>query len=248
LSIFVLILIGGALLLGIGPFGADGGDASPRSFLPLERQAQRVEERLAANPEDKEVLLTTTRKWIEAGNDRLSRRDRATQPIPSAVSEDFSIGLRAWNRYLKLTGGKAGADIAEMAGGTFFQLVEIGSTDPSEAEANAAGAARALQIAGAQRPNLYTLSNLAVYEYFNGEYAAGDRAAEGAAAGIRKSESKSVIEQLDEYRERGERFVREVKRGAEALRESGEEELPAPIKGYGSPAGLNQGQWPPELL
>jgi ribonuclease HI len=235
----LVLLIGGALLFSIGPFDTSDGGSSPRPRSALERQAERAEGQLATDHEDKKLLLAVMQAWIEAGNDRLSKVDTRTQPIPSAVSEDFGAGLRAWNHYLRQTGGKAGADIAELAGDTFFKLVEIGSTDPSEAEANAAGAARALRIAGKLRPTLYTLSNLAVYEYFDGEYAAGDRAAEGAAADIRKSESKSVIEQLDEYRERAERFNRRVKRGTETLRESDEAKLPVPIKGYGSPAGLN---------
>jgi hypothetical protein len=235
----LLLLVGGALLLSLGAF--DTSDSSSDSLPPSadERRAERVEAHSVAAPHDRKRLLATMRAWIEAGDDRLSRIDTRTQPIPSAVSEDLKAGLRAWNRYLRQTGGKAGADAAELAGYAFFQLVEIGSREPSEAEANAAGAARALRIAGRQRPTLFTLSNLAIHEYFNGEYAAGDRAARGAAADIKKSESKSVIEQLDEYRERAERFRGRLKRGAEELRESGEEELDAPIKGYGAPAGIN---------
>lgn len=159
--------------------------------------------------------------------------------MPVFTNESADGPLETWNRYLQQTDGEAGANIAELAGETFFKLVEIGTTNPSEAAANAAGAARALRIAGRQRPTLYTLSNLAVYEYFNGEYAAGDRAAMGAAEDIAKAQSKGVIAQLDEYRERSETFVRQVRRGARKLRESGEEELSSPIKGYGSPAGIN---------
>jgi hypothetical protein len=224
------------VLLGTGAF--DSGGSTPRPLSPLERKAQQVERRLARNPEDKQQLLATMQAWIEAGNNRLSATEYRTHPIPSAVSEDFKAGLRAWNRYLKQTGGEADAEIAELASGTFFQLVEIGSTDPGEAEANAAGAARAQRIAGKQQPTLYTLSNLATYQYFNGEYAAGDRSARGAAADVDKRPD-IVFEQLDAYRERAEKFRRRLKRGAEELRESGEEELETPIKGYGSAAGIN---------
>ena len=243
----VVILIGGALLLGLGPFGGDGR-GSQRVPTHAERQAERQEAHLAKSPEDEQALLAVTRAWIEAGDTKLNETDTTTQPVPSAVAKDFRAGIRAWNRYLRQTGGKAGADIAELAGATFFSLVEIGSSDPGEAEANAAGAVRALRIAGRQRPTLYTLSNLAAYEYFDGENAAGDRAARRAAAGTTKAEARGVIEQLDEYRERGEAFVRQVKAGKEKLRESGEEELSAPIKGYGSRAGINGGKWPAEFL
>lgn len=235
----IVILIVGALLLGLGPFASANGGSHDRVLTFAEKQAERQEAKLARSPEDERMLLAVTRAWVEAGNAQLNDGNIKAQPNLDAVAEDFRAGLRAWNRYLQQTGGKAGADLAELAGATFFSLVEIGSTDPSEAEANAAGAVRALRIAGKQRPTLYTLSNLAVYEYFNGENAAGDRAAQGAAADTTKAQAKGVIEQLDEYRERGEKFVRRVERGTKTLEESGAEELETPIKGYGSPAGIN---------
>lgn len=227
------------MLLGVTVFDPTSGGSSRRPASPLEKQAEELEGQLVESPDDRRLLQATTKVWIGAGNDRLNRVDTRTQPIPSAVRRDFRTGLRAWNRYLRETKGKAGADLAEQAGDTFFKLVEIGSTDPGVAKANAVGAARALRIAGRHRPTLYTLSNLAIYEYFNGRYAAGNRAGAGAAAAGSRAEAKVVWDQLDEYRERGEKFVGRLRRGMRALAESGQDELRTPIKGYGSPAGIN---------
>ena len=235
--------------MGVGPFAtADStgqGGANHRVPTLFEKRAAKLEGRLAERPEDKRLLLAVMRAWMAAGSDQVSEVRFSGKPFPSAVSEDFESGLRAWNRYLQRTGGKASVEIAEQAGGAFFDLVEIGSEDPAQATANAAGAVRALRIACRQKGELFNLSNLAIYEYFNGEMAAGDKTAGEAAASVAHQKGEGaitpaeVIEQLDEYKARGEKFVQRVKRGTRALEESGEEELEAPIKGYGSPAGIN---------
>lgn len=230
------------LLLTSGSADSGGRNSSHRAASPFEKHLEQIEKRLAKSPDDKKALLALMRIWIKAGNNRLGKvANTATEPIPSAVSEDFRAGLRAWNRYLK-AGGEANVNSAEVASGTYFQLVEIGSRNLAEVESNAAGAARAQRIAGQLRPNLFTLSNVAVYDYFNGEFAAGDKAAKGAAADVTPKEAKGVEVELDEYRERGEKFTKRVRRAAELLRESGQEQLPTPLKGYGSPAGINGGE------
>lgn len=205
---------------------------------PLEEKAERVERQLQRQPRSKKLLLAAFSAWAAAGNDRLSQRQ--TVAVPSAVAEDLRASVHAWNRYLRLTGGKADPGVAEAAAGIFFQLVEIGSVNLKEIESNTAGAARAGRIAGAQRPTLYTLSNVATYEYFNGDFAAGDRAAAGAEADLEDKALAGLVEkQLDEYRERGVRFRRRLERAAQVQRESGERRLRASVKGFGSPAGIN---------
>ena len=239
----ILAVVGGAALLSVGPFDGDDTGPSRPPATPLEKKAERVEQQSNKSPRDEELLLLTARRWIEAGNDRLNKIEFRQNPIPSVVPDDLKRGLEAWRKYLAATGGESPAHMAELAGYTYFQLVEIGSTDPAEAEANAAGAARALRIAAKKKHTLSTLSLLAINEYFNGGLAAGDRAARTAAATVKGGrdaiESRDVLEQLNEYKERGEKFVARVKKGFETLEESGEEELETPIKGYGAPAGIN---------
>lgn len=239
-GVLLLLLAAVAIsLLSLTAFDPTSGGSSRRLTSPLERRAEKLEGQLAESPGARRLLRATTKAWIGAGNDRLGRADTRTKPIPSAVGRDFRSGLRAWNRYLRETRGEAGADLAELAGDTFFKLVEIGSTNPEVAKANAAGAARALRIAGRHRPTLYTLSNLAIYEYFIGRYPAGNRAGAEAAAAGNRADAKVVWEQLAEYRERAEEFIGTVRSGEAALARSGKDELAAPIKGYGSPAGIN---------
>lgn len=233
------VLIGAALVFVIAQ-GSDDQAARERVTSLQEKRAVRVEARLARHPTDKGRLLGTMEAWIQAGSEQLKGIDaRAGQPVPSVVTEDYEAGLRAWERYLTQAGASTDTDAASMAAGTFYQLVEIGSADPERAMANAAGAVRAMAIVVKHDPNLLTLSNLALYRYFNGEYAAGDMAGRRAALDVPKSNRRSVLVQLAEQQERGEKFVARVQQGARELRETGKEELAEPIKGYGTPAGIN---------
>lgn len=241
--ILALLLMG--MLIWVIATGSDDEGAGQRPTSSGERRAVRIEKRLREQLDDEELLLRTMNSWIAAGSARIAKLDSFEKPldVPAAAREDYEAGLRAWGRYLKKTNGAAGRDVAELAGVILFRLVEIGSRDPAEAATNAADAVRAQEIVCKQDPSLYTLSDLAVYRYFNGEYAAGDRAAREAAASAAREEAsikpRGVIDQLNEYRERGEKFVARVRRGFETLEETGEEELDYTIKGYGAPAGLN---------
>lgn len=243
-----MLLVGAAFLLLIA--GRDGsGDAGSekRPTTRLERQAERVERRLLANPNDPRLLLATMRGWIEAGNDILYEVDFDTQPIPAAASEDYRDGLRAWDRYLKLTGeGRVGPEVAEHAGDTYFRLVEIGSMDLGELEADAAKAARALLIAGRYKRTTFTLSNAAIYAWFAGQFAAGDRAARGAIADAGPDSAGAVRTSLETSRERAVFFRGQLKRAAEKLEESGEELLDEPLRGYLASVGINQEDPTPE--
>jgi hypothetical protein len=237
-----LALVIGAALVWVIAAGSEDSQPTERVTSPQEKKAVRLEKQAAEHPNDEGLQLNTMKAWIRAGADRLEAINTRTDPIPPAVVEDYKSGLRAWNDYLQLTDGEASRDSAETVAVAYFQLVEIGSRDPSEATANAAGAVRAEKIVCKHDAVLYTLSNLAIYHYFNGEYPAGDKAAKEAAADIKAGDAikpREVIEELNEYKELGEKFVGRVKQGSETLEETGEEELETPIKGYGSPAGIN---------
>jgi len=236
----VVLLIAGALVWVIAG-GSDGPQAAKQRATSIqERRAVRIERRFAKDPADTALLATGMKAWIGAGSERFERLNVFSKPIqvPDAVVEDYESGLSAWNEYLRQTGGEANAYLSGLVAAVFFQLVEIGSTDPAVATANAAGAVRAERILSKHVPSSHSLSELAIYQYFNGETAAGDETAKRA---LKASGSvRDVIqESIEGSKERGEKFAARVKRGFETLEETGDEELDHPIKGYGSAAGIN---------
>jgi hypothetical protein len=177
--------------------------------------------------------------WIAAGNESIDKAHLGSQPLPFTVQRDFHFGLRVWRRYLRQTGGEADAKIAEAAASSAFRLMELGSTGLGEIEAEAAEAARSGRIAGRHQPTLLTLSNVAIYEYFNGEFAAGDRTARRAAATVPPATRKEVLADLNESREFAEFFRGQLERAADELRRTGAEALPEPLKAFANAADLN---------
>lgn len=240
-----LFAAGVILILGLVLPG-DDPRADPRPLSPLERKAKRMEERLASAPNDRKLQAATFEAWVEAGGTRLVGIGIG-EKIPAAVPEDFEAGLRIWDRYWEQfdakadVDSKADLDMIELAGEVSMELAEIGSSDPRKIEADVARAADTLQIAGKHRPTLYTLSNVAVFAYFNGEFPRGNVAGREAASGFKKkARRKIVMEQLDYYRGNAEVFRRLLKQTNAELRESGDELLEKPLKVYTGRTGLNK--------
>jgi hypothetical protein len=239
------ILMGASLLLVVGPvnIGALLGTQSSSSSAAqvFDEQAERIERRLARNPTDEAELLALTRARINAGNAQVEVTEGGeTQTVPASAREDFEAGLQAWNRYLKQAGGEPSAPVAQLIAGSFFRLAES-STSLRQAEADIAKATAAQEVAAEQRPNLGSLSTLAIYQYFNGEFAAADKTAKQAAAKApSKAEAKSVENQLTEFRKRGKQLQKQKKQLAKAEREAGAGNQGGtnPFGGFGgAPAG-----------
>jgi hypothetical protein len=239
-----VFLVGVALALVVVALDGDDQGSADLPKSALEKRAERIEARLGKDTTNEHSLIAITNAWISAGNDRLFKLNTQYEPIPGRVVEDFQTGLRAWNRYLKQTGGKAGAEFAELVASTYFGLVEIGSRNLEELKADAAGAVRAERVAGEGRqPGAITHSDLAIYEYYNGEFAAGDKTMKALAVDLSyEIHSNPHARLLLGYRERAEKLARREKRAAEMLRESGEEQLPFRLKGYGTQGSINGGE------
>lgn len=236
------LLMGASLFLVVGPvnIGSLLGNSSSGSGAAkvLDEQAERIEKRLAKSPDDGQLLLALTRARISAGNAGVEVTSETEAPIVSAEAhDDFEAASDAWSRYLKQAGDEPNATAAQLVGATFLRLAES-STSVSEAVENVAKATQAQQIAAEQRPSLNSLSTLAIYRYFNGEYAAGDKAAKQAAAkATSKAEATSIEKQLAEYSKRSKAFANQKKELSKVQSEAGKETLQNPFGGLGGAPG-----------
>jgi hypothetical protein len=234
------LLMGASLFLVVGPFnlaeltgGSSGGNASE----VFEDQIERIEGRLAKNPQDEQLLLTLTRAQINSGNAKVEPVAAGEVPtMDAAARADFRAAEESWNRYLKLAGDEPSASGAQIVATTFFRAAES-SASVNEAVENVAIATRAQRIAAEVQPSINTLSTLAIYEYFNGEYAAGDKSVKQAAgeAGS-KAEAKSVEKQLVEYRKNSKAFAQQKKELAKVQSQVNKEQLQNPL-GFGGAGG-----------
>ena len=235
------LLMGASLFLVVGPVNIGsllGNQTSTSSAASvLHEQSERIERRLAKDPTDETLLLALTRARIAAANAQIEPVAAGEAPtVPTAAHEDFEAALQSWNRYLKQAGGEPNASAAQLVAGSFFRLAESGSRSLEELQSNLANAAKAQRIAAEGQPTLGSLSSLAIYEYFNGNLAAGDKAAKQAAAKApAKAEAKSVEKQLAEFRKRAKKFNQGIEKAAKLEKKSGKENLQNPLESLAGP-------------
>jgi hypothetical protein len=226
------LLMGASLFLVVGPFNLaelTGGSSGGSANEVFEEQAERIEGRLAKNPQDEALLLALTRAHLNAGSAQIEASAEGPPTLSTEGRKDFAAALEAWNRYLKQAGDEPSPTAAQLVGLSLFRLAETSLTVP-EAVESVAAATKAQRIAAEQRPNINSLSTLGIYEYFNGEYAAGDKTARRAeAAAASKAEAKAVKKQLAQYRESSKAFTKQAEEAAKVQGEAGKEALQSPF-------------------
>jgi hypothetical protein len=228
------LLMGASLFLVVGPFNlgelaGDGGSSSAGEVL--EERAERIEARLKATPEDEDMLLSLTRARINAGNALVETDPQTGRPVttPEARAQ-LELGLKAWRRYLEQV-NEPNPSLASLVAGTYFGLAENSSTF-QEINENVEGAADAQEIAAKARPNPGAYSTLAIYRYYGGEFAAGDRASQEAQDLIRfKAEKKAVARQIAPYRKRAQQYRKQVREFEKTQQGQGKEAFESALGG-----------------
>jgi hypothetical protein len=235
------LLMGASLFLVVGPFNLAsilGNSSSTTSSAAkvLHEQAERIEGRLVKSPDDEQLLLALTRARINAGNAQIEQEFASETPtVTPEAKKDFVAASESWGRYLKVAAEPSPTG-AQLVASTYFRQAE-GSATVKEAQENVTQAAKAQRIAAEQHPNLGSLSTLAIYEYYAGNFAAGDKATKQAAAEAgSKAEAKGIEKQLAEFRKRGEAFAKQKKETAKLESEASKKSLENPFGGFGAGA------------
>lgn len=239
------LLMGASLFLVVGPFNIGnllGTNDATSAAKVLNEQAERTERKLQKDPTDEALLISLTRTRIAAGNalTEVNPETGATFPTPEGRQE-LALAVEAWNQYLKQT-KEPNPSAALLVAGTYFGLAET-SGSLEETEENVKGAAATQRIAAEARPTINSLSTLAIYEYYTGNFAAGDEAAKKAEAKApSKSEAKEIEKQMAEYRKRGQAFATQKKEIAKQLKKTGKEALQNPLGGLSGSTGSSLGE------
>jgi hypothetical protein len=233
------VLMGASLFLVVGPFSIGnliGNSSSTNAAKILQEQAQRIETKLRREPEDEALLLALARARISAGN-ALAETNSETglSEVTAEGRFEYARAVEAWNRYLKQTSSPS-ASGAQLVAGTYFRLAE-NSRSLEEAETNVEKAAKTQHIVAEAIPSVGSLTTLAIYEYYDNDFAAGDKATAQAEAKASKGEAKEIKKQLAAYRLQGKRFEEQKKKIAKEEAKSGKESLQNPLGGLGGSAG-----------
>ncbi len=221
------LLMGASLFLVVGPFNLGealntGGAKSATEAL--EDQAERIEGRLRKEPGNENLLLSLSRSRINAGN-TLTETDPETG-LPETTPEakiHFEKAVESWERYVEKA-GEPNPGAASLVAGTYFQLAETAET-VVETEDYVSGAAQAQEMAAKARPSVGALSTLAIYAYYDGNFALGDKASARVEKLLPRDQAKSAKQQLATFRKRGKAYNKEVRRILASGRGQGKEQF-----------------------
>lgn len=234
------LLMGASLFLVVGPFNVASLIGNTESTSPGEvaqEQVERLETRLLREPDNETLLVTLTRAHLTAANafSEQGATTGATILLPEGHNE-LEAAVQTWNRYLKLT-DSPNPQVASLMARGYAGLAET-SGELSESQEYIKKAAETQQVAAAGQPTVNTLTTLALYQYFAGDFAAADAAASKAEATAPKSQRKEIKKQTAEFRQRGKEFAKQKKEFAKTESEQGKEALKNPFGELGSSGGL----------
>lgn len=237
------LLMGTSLFLVVGPvnLGELLGNSSTTSnnTAIFDEEAERVEHRLKAHPEDAGILLSLTRARINAGRAASELEPTTGQAVVTAKArEEFEQATAAWARYLKQTGKQASPSMAVLVAGTAFSLAQNATSYP-EAFEHLRAAAEAQRLAAEARPSVGLYTTLAAYEFLRGNDAAGAEAGNRAMSLARTgNEKKAISKQLKAYRKQGKQVQKAKKEAAKAEKGKGKESLENPLGGLGGSSSV----------
>jgi hypothetical protein len=215
------VLMGASLFLVVGPLNVgelfNSNSGSSEAAKPFEEQAERLEAKLRKEPEDEQLLLALARAQVSAGNSTLSL-EPTEDDLVKAVQQ-YQQASSTWSEYLKTT-KEPNAGTAQLMAPALVTLAER-SRSIAEAQRNVKAATEAQQIVAKQRPTLNSLSTLALYTYFTGDFAAAEKAqAEAKKKTQAKFEAEQLEKSLKEVKERAEKFQQEVKKATKLEKEA----------------------------
>jgi hypothetical protein len=238
------LLMGASLFLVVGPFNLGnlvGNGSTTDAAKVLQEQAQKTEEKLVQEPENEDLMVALTRSRLSAANSLTEVNPETGEPLYTPEGrQELQRGIDAWNAYLKQT-KEPKASVALLVSQGYFGLAQ---TSPSFEEAieNVNGAAKTQRIAAEAQPTINSLTTLAIYEYYAGDFAAGDKAVkEAEAKAASKAEAKEIGKQMAGARKNGEALETQKKQIEKEEKKRGKERLENPLGGLsGSSGGLGE--------
>lgn len=209
------VLMGLSLLLIAGPlpFGDIFGneDATELAQDQNEERVERIEAKLAKDPNDATLLLNLTRAHTTAASSLVDEVAEGQLVLTPEARQEYEAAASSWDEYVQAT-DKPNSGTAQQMSNTFLQLAET-AIDLESAERNIVAAAEAQQIVAEQRPSIGAFGTLAIYTLFTGDDAAAKEANEEAKKfATSKFEREQLDTQFEETEKRAKEFQKELAR------------------------------------
>lgn len=217
--------------IGVGS-GQGGGTSSNPQF---EQQIEDAEERLEADPENRNALLEIAQVRVQAGQQELDQDDQGNPVMTDDAREEFEAATDAWQRYLELKPKRPDSSAANLLTVAYQSLIGEqlsgqSGVDPQRLQANLDGSVETAKVVADENPDAGLL-NLAFSAYLAGDERLGDRTTEKALKRTQQNQRGAVRQQLEQAKQQGKQIQRAIRQSA-----PGEEELVDPLGGAGGAA------------
>lgn len=209
------VLMGLSLLLIAGPlpfgdiFGSE--DATELAEKQSEERIERIEVKLAKDPEDPSLLLNLTKAHLSAAANLTEEVGPEQLALTPESRQEYEQAASSWDEYLEAT-DEPSVGTAQQMSNTFLQLAET-ATNLVDSERNIQAAADAQRIVAERSPSIGALGTLAIYTNFTFDYDAAKRYNEEAKKfATSKFEREQLDNQFEETEKRAQKYEKELRR------------------------------------
>jgi hypothetical protein len=235
-----LFLVTGAININ-SIFGNNSSGESAASSL--EKQAERIEAKLAKEPGDEDLMANLTRTRINVANAMITN-GVSSQDEVEQVKQQLAFASEDWSNYVAAV-DEPSAGLAVQVSPALFQLAEL-STNSEQALENVKAATEAEEVVARSRNDLNSWSTLALYALFAQNYKLAEEA-KGKAVKLAgtKFERENFENKYEEVEKNAKEFGKQLKiekasKSANKSSSAGGESAPNPLEGLGGGA-LNSG-------
>ena len=229
---------------GLNPFNSGSSVVSQDAADLSKERAERLEQKIAAQPEAVGLRAVLIRERILAGNSLVEVNDQQ-QVVGAEATEQYQIAAEEWEQYVKETGGKPDRGVAQLVAGTLFTLAQ-GST-VAQFEGNMRDAARAQSFVAEDGlrefetedgpPPTGLFVTLATYEYYAQNFGAAEKARQKALkiAGD-EANRKEVNRTLDQIEEDARKVGKQIEQAKKQARKNKGQSVEQPFGNLGTQA------------
>jgi len=228
---------------GVNPFGGDGAVSQDGADLAIER-AERIEQRIAEQPNNANAQAELVRARVAAGNSLVQIDDQGQTQVTGAANVQYDLAAQAWEDYLKTTNNDPDPAVAQLVAGTLFSLAQGSAV--AQFQANIRDAARAQQFFADGAAEAFAkeegpaptgaLVTLAQYQYYAQQTEAAEQTRKEALASTQDdAERRQINNQLNSVRREAERIGGIIRRAERQARQDGGQSLQDPLGSLGSP-------------
>ncbi len=232
------VLMGVSLLLVAGPlpFGDifGGEDATELAQKQNQERIERLEVKLAKEPEDPALLLNLTKAHLTAGDNLVEQVGPEQFALTPEARQEYEQAASRWAELVEAT-PEPNVGTAQRMSNTFLQLAET-ATNMRDSERNIIAAVEAQRIVAEQRPSIGSLGTLAIYALFTPDTEAAKEANEEAKKfATSKFERQQLDTRFEETERRASEFKRELRREQQLEKEFREGQAGAEAPGGVAP-------------